>query len=84
MNTTIEQIKPDTLALIQKQAQTFGLSVDEYLKSILPKGENDLSLDAEKSDDEFESDMREFAEETENQTDYNGTYSREDLYFDHD
>ncbi|CAN5616862.1 hypothetical protein BH20ACI4_BH20ACI4_05200 [soil metagenome] len=84
MNTTVEQIKPETLDLLEKQAKTFGMSVDEYLKSILPKGENDLSLKAKKSDAEFEKDMQEFAENTENQTEYNGTYSREDIYFDHD
>ena len=81
MNTTVEQIKRETLDLLERQAKTFGMSVDEYLKSILPKGDNDLSLDAEKSDSEFENDMNEFAE---NQMDYKGTYSREDLYFDHD
>ncbi len=48
MNTTLEQIKSETLEIIEKQAKTFGMSVDEYLKSILPKGENNISLDAEK------------------------------------
>ena len=53
MNTTVEQIKRETLDLLERQAKTFGMSVDEYLKSILPKGDNDLSLDAEKSDSEI-------------------------------
>jgi len=35
--------------------------------------------------DEFEADMREFAEGTENlQSPYTGDYSREDIYLDHD
>ncbi|MGI8543872.1 MAG: hypothetical protein ACR2MD_10405 [Aridibacter sp.] len=84
MKTTVEQIKADTLELLERQAKTFGMSIDEYLKSILPKGENDMSLEAEKDDAEFESDMQEYAESFENQTEYNGTYSREDIYFDHD
>ncbi|MEZ5429504.1 MAG: hypothetical protein R2747_24885 [Pyrinomonadaceae bacterium] len=84
MNTSIEQIRPETLALLEKQAETFGMSVDEYLRSILPNGENNSSLEAEKSDDEFEADMKEFASGTENLNNYSGTYSREDIYFDHD
>ncbi len=82
MNSTLEEIKPETLALIEKQSKAFGMSVDEYLKSLLPEGENDLSLDAGKNADQFESDMTEFAEDFENE--YNGSYSREDIYFDHD
>lgn len=84
MKTTVEQIKADTLELLERQAKTFGMSVDEYLKSILPKGENDLSLEAGKDNAEFENDMQEFAEDIENNTQYKGTYSREDIYFDHD
>lgn len=83
MNTIAEQIKTETLALLEKQAETFGMSVDEYLKSILPNGENDLSLNADLAA-EFEMDMKEFAETSEIRREYDGTYSREDVYFDHD
>ena len=31
MNKTIEQIKPETIALIESQARVAGLSIDEYL-----------------------------------------------------
>lgn len=58
------------------------MSVDEYLQSILPKDKNDLSLDVAAGEDEFENDMKEFAEDFESQ--YKGTYSRKDIYFDHD
>ncbi len=81
MNAIAEQIKPETLALIEKRAKTFGMSVDEYLKSILPSGENDLSLKPEGNDADFETDMDEFAGETGKS--YQGNYSREDIYFDH-
>ena len=84
MNTTLEQIKPETLALIKAQAENSGLSIDEYLRRLLPKGEQDLALKSDTKDDEFENDMLVFAEGTENLPEYNGTYSREDVYFDHD
>jgi hypothetical protein len=84
MNTTVEQIKPETLALIERQAKAWGMSVDEYLKSILPNGESNLSLKSHKGVEEFEVDMKDFAELAEDQSDYKGTYSREDIYFDHD
>lgn len=84
MNSTAEQIKSETLELIEKQAKTFGMSIDEFLKSILLNPGNDLSLEAGGNDLDFENDMNEFAESIENQSEYNGTYSRDDLYFDHD
>lgn len=84
MSADIEQIKPETLAMLERQAKIFGLSVDEYLRSLLPKTEKELPLFKDANDD-FEADMMVFAEDTENlASDYNGTYSREDIYFDHD
>lgn len=44
MNT---QIKPETLVLLEKNAERFGLSVDEYLRSLLPKEEKELALKGE-------------------------------------
>jgi hypothetical protein len=82
MNATLEQIKPDTLEILEKQAKIFGLSVDEYLRSLLPKTEKELSLEGNTNND-FEADMIAFAEGTEN-SNYQGAYSREDIYFDHD
>jgi hypothetical protein len=83
MNATLEQIKPETLEIIEKNAKFFGLSADEYLRSILPKSEKELALEKD-SDEDFEADMLTFAEDTENLSNYNGNYSREDIYFDHD
>ncbi len=82
MNATLEQIKPETLEILEKQAKMFDLTVDEYLRSLLPKTEKNLSLKGD-ANDEFEEDMTAFAEGTENSA-YQGTYSREDIYFDHD
>jgi hypothetical protein len=83
MNATIEQIKSETLEIIEKQANIFGLSVDDYLRSLLPKTEKNLSLSGDVNDD-FESDLIAFAEDSESVSNYSGTYSREDIYFDHD
>lgn len=80
MSTTLEQIKPETLAIIEEQAKNSGLSVDEYLRSLLAKIENATSLKAPISDEEFEADMLAFAEGTENDSKYQGTYSRADIY----
>jgi hypothetical protein len=84
MNSTLEQIKPETLSLIEEQAKKFNLPVDEYLRSLLPEDEKNLALKSGVNNDEFEADMIAFAEETEHLPHYNGTYSREDIYFDHD
>lgn len=70
MSVTTERIKPETIRLIERQAETVGLTIDDFLQSLLLK-----------SDVGFEADMSEFAEaETET---YQGNYSREDIYFDH-
>ena len=83
MNATLEQIKPETLETLEKQAKMFGLSIDDYLRSLLPKTEKNLSLKGD-TNEEFEADMIAFAEGTENHSAYHGNYSREDIYFDHD
>ena len=76
-------INSETLAILEKQAKIFGLSADEYLRSLLPKTEKELPLGKD-ANDVFETDMIAFAEQTENITNDNGSYSREDIYFDHD
>jgi hypothetical protein len=75
-------IKPETLAIIEKQAKLFGLSADEYLRGLLPKTERGLPLE-KYSKDEFEADMTAFAENTQSVSNYSENYSREDIYFDH-
>ena len=62
MNTTLEQVKPETLAIIEANAERFGLSVDDYLRSLLPSNEKELAL---KSDDNQVSITDESAEERE-------------------
>ena len=85
MNSTLEQIKPETLAIIEKQAKAFGLSADEYLRSILPINEKKSAPEPNGADEaEFETDMQTFAEDNVDSSSYNDNYSREDIYFDHD
>ena len=36
MSTVLEDIKPETASKIAAQAKTRGLSIDEYLRSLLP------------------------------------------------
>lgn len=38
MNRIIDQISPETIALIESQAKLAGLSIDKYLKSLMPNG----------------------------------------------
>jgi len=39
MNVTAEKINPETIALIESQARLAGLSIDDYLRSLLPNGD---------------------------------------------
>jgi hypothetical protein len=57
MNATLEQIKPETIDLIGKNAERFGLSIDDYLRSLLPKEENSLAL-AKDKDEDFKTEER--------------------------
>lgn len=38
MNRIVEEISPETLLMIELQARLAGLSVDDYLKSLIPNG----------------------------------------------
>ena len=84
MSTTLEQVRPETIAIIETRARLTGLSVDEYLRSLLPPDELDMSLRSDAVDAEFEADITTFVSETDSPSSYNGTYSRDDIYFNHD
>lgn len=84
MEPSVDQIKPETLALIRSQARQMGVPVDEYLRRLLPADQRELALRSDEADAGFDSDMESFAESTDRPPTYNGTYSREDLYADHD
>lgn len=77
------KIEADTLARIERSAEALGLSIDEYLKELLHLSEPRAILGKNVSDIEFERDWQDFADVEMSQS-YDGQYSREDIYFDHD
>jgi hypothetical protein len=64
MNQTLAEIKPETLALIELQAKSAGVSIDEYLRGLLPGDHLELSLPTDSAEADFEADMAAFAETT--------------------
>ena len=83
MSVAAENIKPETLEFIRSLAENAGLSMDEYLRRLLPVNEQNLALRPDDLD-ELKNDLTAFAEGTKADPVYQGTYSREDIYFDHD
>ncbi len=83
MNQLLEGIRPETAERLSAQARAHGLSVDEYLKSILSDvGEGQRSglmtlVDVDQVLDEL-------SEGTEHLPPLSENFSREDIYFDHD
>ncbi len=83
MNQLLEGIRPETAERLSAQARAHGLSVDEYLKSILSDvGEGQRSglmtlVDVDQVLDEL-------SEATEHLPPLSENFSREDIYFDHD
>ena len=85
MNATLqEQIAPEIVQALIAQATTSGLSVNEYLRRLLglTNDTDDELMDA--TLDAFMADMEALAEGTEHLPPSTITYSREDIYFDHD
>jgi hypothetical protein len=66
MSSIIDQIKPDTAETIAAEARARGLSVDEYIKSLLPRA-NGIDLKARGIDEtqaeELRARLRTFAED---------------------
>lgn len=83
MSTSLNQISPETLKTLENQAASLGLTPDEYLRRLLPESEKELALRPDVADEEFDNDMAVFAEGTDDLPKRNLTYSREDIYFDH-
>ena len=80
MNTTLS---PEIISLLETYARHSGMSVDDYVRSLLP-GETDLGLASGGPSDDFDADMASFAEATDRYTPHNGSYSRDDIYAEHD
>lgn len=83
MSTTLKTISPETLRLVEDQAKSQGMSAEAYLRQLLAADGQELALKPVVNDGEFEQDMSDFAEGTEKLPTRNGTYSRDDIYLDH-
>ena len=57
MSSILDQIKPDTAETIAAEARVRGLSVDEYLKSLLPQS-NGIDLGSRGIDESQAADLR--------------------------
>ena len=87
MPSTLE-VQPETAARISELALEQGLSVDAYLRSLI--GESQETFAENSGQRKLSSEeIRMFFDElavhpSENVSSYKGTYSREDIYADHD
>lgn len=83
------EVQPDTAAKIHALAEQKGISIDAYLRSLLEKTQGEQAiLEAELSEkrslEEFRATLDALvAHPSEANIPYNGTYSREDIYFEH-
>lgn len=78
-------LQPQIESQIAAQAAARGLSVDDFISNLLEKSFILVKELREISLEEFERDLDALAEGLEHlPSDYHGTYSREDIYFDHD
>jgi hypothetical protein len=94
MNAILNQIAPETVGVLVQQAAAHGLSPNEYLQQLLRLHnghQDDLSLAAdptpvttEESLAAFRQDLEALAEDTEHLPAAPITYSRAEIYFDHD
>jgi hypothetical protein len=87
MELTIS-VSEDVGHILEQRAKAQGQDVKSLVESIVQatatQSLDELPALLPASDAEFEADMQAFAEGTENLRVYPGTYSRADIYFDHD
>ena len=79
-------VSEEVAHLLEQQAKVYGQDLNTFVETLLKTTVTLSALSAPSSltEAEFEADMLAFAEGTENLPPYTGTYSREDIYFDHD
>jgi hypothetical protein len=84
MTITID-LQPSVEKQIVARANAANLSVEDFVQKLLRESVNTTDEPEEFSLEEFERDMDALTEGLENfKSDYRGSYSREDIYFDHD
>lgn len=86
MNATSIEIAPETIQTLIAQAAASGLSADDYLRQLLgiANGTQSAPSTSDESLNEFMADLEALSEGTEHLPPSTSTYSREDIYFDHD
>ena len=86
INSTPAEIASETIQTLIAQAAASGLSADDYLRRLLgiANGTQPAPSTSDESLDEFMADLEALAEGTEHLPPSTLTYSREDIYFDHD
>ncbi|MFN0120274.1 MAG: hypothetical protein ACKV2V_07210 [Blastocatellia bacterium] len=94
MNVVLEEIKPEVAEALKRNASASGLSLNDYLLSLLTQqnaGSGELGMAGdpvtetpENSLAAFIQDLEELADGTEHLPPPTSRYSTEDIYFDHD
>ena len=81
-------VSEDLRGILEQRAKACGLDVKALVEGIVQanvtNSVGELSEPVPATDAEFEADMQAFAEGTESLPAYSGSYSRADIYFDHD
>ena len=87
MELTIS-VSEDTRRALEQRAKAHGQDVKTFVEGLVQatatQSVDELPVPAPASDAEFERDMQAFCEGTEHLPAYSGSYSRADIYFDHD
>ena len=87
MELTIS-VSEDLRHILEERAKASGQDVKTFVESLVQAtathSVDELPASALASNAEFEADMQSFAEGTDHLPDYSGTYSRSDIYLDHD
>jgi hypothetical protein len=83
MDPRLEQLKPETIDKLAKNAQAEGLPLDAYLNTLLGVLNDGTAL-SELSEAEFEAVLDEFSRGTEHLPPLPPDFSRADIYSDHD
>lgn len=86
MNAVSPELAPEIVQTLNIQAEANGLSVNDYLRRLLGVINGSLATPSAKGDSVkmFMDDMEILAEGTNHLPASSLTYSREDIYFDHD
>jgi hypothetical protein len=82
---TLLEVRPEIADKLVALARARGVSMDDFLQEVLDGLELPQDTLGEASVEEFERDMDALSEGLEHlPVEYRGTYSREDIYLDHD